>query len=88
MRKTCPRCGSSHVRIVPDNESPFVVNRLNIAVAVMNIFTGIFVFLVYDWWMAIVKKIRGEKHVWKCTVLMANRNGTGECLTCGYIFKA
>lgn len=27
---------------------------------------GAIVFIVYDWWMAIIKKMKGKGHVWKC----------------------
>ena len=49
---------------------------------------GLLFFVLYDWWMAIIKGILGKGHVWQCRKWFAGTKRVYYCHDCGYNFKA
>lgn len=89
----CPKCGSEYVQL--SNESSKHGCLFTILFGVYYIFwvmikwcIGICIFMVYDWWMAIVHKALNKGHVWQSIRWFSNRRKIYYCHSCGYNFRA
>ena len=49
---------------------------------------GLMIFVLYDWWMAIIKACMGKGHVWQSKKWFSGVKRIFYCHDCGYNFKA
>lgn len=48
---------------------------------------GMILFVIYDWWAAILHAIFGKGHKWICRRWFSNRRRTYYCHDCGHNFS-
>lgn len=93
VNKKCPKCGSEKVQL--SNESskhgclylilftiPYVIWMF------LKWMIGLILFVLYDWWMAILKTVTGKGHVWQSKRWFSNRRRIYYCHDCGHNFRA
>ena len=92
LNQRCPKCGSTMVQLSSDRRGMgclwFVLFGIwYVLWVIFKWIIGIYVFLLYDWWMAIIHAAMGKKHIWVCKKLFIARRRTYYCHTCGHNFK-
>lgn len=91
--KRCPRCGSEKVQLSQEKSKhgcwwfilfgwTFVVWRL------IKMLIGLVIFVVFDWWMAIIRAILDKGYVWHSKKWFSNKKRIYYCHDCGYNFTA
>lgn len=93
VNRICPKCGGTRVQL--SNESSKHGCLLVVLFGIFYFFwimikwmIGFFVFLLYDWWMAIVHKSMRKGHVWQSKRWFSNRRRIYYCHDCGHNFRA
>ena len=89
----CPRCGSEYVQLTDEKSKHgcfwfLVFGALYVGWTMCKWVIGLLIFLLYDWWMAIIKACNNKGHVWQCRKWFAFTKRTYYCHDCGYNFKA
>lgn len=89
MNKKCPKCGSSKTKVTQQLKKHGFLWWVFIGVWVwlFKVIFAMTVFMVYDWWMAIIKKIQGKGHIWRSKKMMSNTATIYYCDDCGNNFK-
>ena len=54
---------------------------------VLGYIIGMILFVLYDWWAAILHTICGKGHKWICRSWFSNRRRTFYCNDCGHNFS-
>ena len=93
INRKCPKCGSEKVQLSNERSKHGCLKYILFGLfylcwVMMKWFIGIFVFILYDWWMAIVKKASGKGHVWQSKRWFSGTKKTYFCHDCGHNFVA
>ena len=93
INRKCPRCGSAHVQLSNERSKHgcfwmIMFGIYYFAWMLIKWMIGLMVFVLYDWWMAIIKACMGKGHVWQCRKWFAGTKRVFYCHDCGYNFKA
>lgn len=93
INRKCPKCGSTHVQLSDERSKHGCLWKIlffwyYIILAFFKWTIGCMLFVCYDWWMAIVKKIQGKGHVWQCKKWFSGKKQIYYCHDCGYNFRA
>ena len=93
LNRKCPKCGSHRVQL--SNESSKHGCLFLILFGIYYFFwmlfrymIGFLIFILYDWWMAIIHAIAGKGHVWQSKRWFSNRRRLYYCHDCGHNFRA
>ncbi len=89
----CPNCGSTHVQLSNEESKHgffffLFLGWLYLIWILFKWMIGIIVFLLYDWWVAIIHAAKGKGHVWQCKKLFSGRRRIYYCHDCGKNFRA
>ena len=89
----CPKCGSTNVQLSNERSKHGFLWLVLFGIyylvwLVCRWIIGLLMFFIYDWWMAIIKKIRNKGHVWQCKRWFSNKRRIYYCHNCGYNFRA
>ena len=89
----CPKCGSNHVQLTSERSKHgcfwFILFGIYyLVLVIIKWIIGLLFFVLYDWWMAIIKGILGKGHVWQCRKWFAGTKRVYYCHDCGCNFKA
>ena len=92
MYRQCPQCGSTQVQLSQNRSKHgclwFIFFGIwYIVWRIVKYCIGIAVFLCYDWYVAIIKKVRNKGHVWRCKKWFSGTKRYYYCHTCGYNFR-
>ncbi|MCH4167719.1 MAG: hypothetical protein LKF42_00570 [Streptococcaceae bacterium] len=93
VNKTCPKCGGHRVQMSNERSKHGCLFFLLFSLYYIGwIFVkwGIaaFIFICYDWWMAIIKAIQKKGYIWQSKKWISGVKRTYYCHDCGYNFKA
>ena len=94
INKKCPKCGSEHVQLSNERNNrhgclmTMIFGAWYVAVVFFRWTIGMMIFMCYDWWMCIIKKIQKKGHVWQCRKWFSGNKRIYYCHDCGYNFKA
>ena len=92
LNQKCPRCGSTHVQL-SNVESKhgclwfILFGWLYVMWVFMKWIIGFMIIILFDWWMAIIKKSQGKGYVWKGKRWFSGRKKIYYCHDCSYNFK-
>ena len=89
----CPKCGGTKVQLSNEESKHGCLNTvlfglLYVLWLICKWTIGLMIFVLYDWWMAIVHKSSNRGHVWQCRRWFSNKRRIYFCHDCGYNFKA
>ena len=89
----CPKCGSTKVQLSSESKKHgclwlILFGWYYVIWVMIKWMIGAFIFMIYDWWMAIVKAIAGKGHVWRCRKWFTGTRRIYYCHDCGYNFRA
>lgn len=92
INKRCPRCGGTYVQLSAERSKHGFFYYLVFGCAfiwwrIIKAIIGILILLYYDWYMAIISKVRGKGYVWKCKGWFSGKKRIYYCHTCGYNFR-
>lgn len=92
LNQRCPKCGSDHVQIsdIQKKHGCFwylIFGWWFIIWRIVKMFIGVFVFFCFDWWLAIIAKVRNKGYVWKSRRWFSGRTKTYYCHECHHNFK-
>ena len=90
--KKCPKCGSTKCQLTDRAKHLgglwfFIFGIFWLMYKIFMWAIGFAIFLLFDWWYAIIKKRKKEVYYWRCKKWFIKRN-TYYCTECGYNFKA
>lgn len=94
INRKCPQCGSNYVQLSNEKSKYgffwFLIFGIFYILYIVFIkwLTGIVIFLFYDIWMFIVKKVNNKVYVWQCVKWFSINKRIFYCHNCGYNFKA
>ena len=93
INRHCPRCGSTHVQLSDERSKHgclwFIFFGFFYLFWIMIKWViGFMVFILIDWWMAIIRSVQGRGYVWKCRTFFAGTKQLFYCHDCGYNFRA
>ena len=77
LNQQCPKCGSNRVQL----------SNVESKHGCFWFLIGLMVFMLIDWWLAIIKKSQGKGYVWKSKRWFSGRKKTYYCHDCSYNFK-
>ncbi len=88
----CPKCGSHRVQLSYKERGhgclwTIFFGFYYIAWMFIKYIIGFYVFILYDWWMAIIRKASGKGHIWICNRWFSNSRRIYYCHSCGNNFK-
>lgn len=89
----CPQCGGTHVQLTSERSKHGCFWLILFGVyyvfwIMIKWIVGLLLFLLYDWWMAIVHACCGKGHVWQCKKWFSGVKRVYYCHDCGNNFKA
>ncbi len=89
----CPRCGSTRVQLTDQKSKHgcvwFVLFGIfYICWIMIKWIIGIMIFILWDWWMAIIKASMHKGYVWHSKQWFITQKRMFYCHDCGYNFKA
>lgn len=89
----CPKCGSTKVQLSNEMNKHGCLWTILFGIyyffwLIFRWIIGLFVLICYDWWMAIIHKIRHKGHVWQFKRWFSNRRRVYYCHDCGHNFRA
>lgn len=89
----CPKCGGTHVQLSNERSKngclwTLIFGVYYLALVLVKWCIGVAVFVCYDWWMYIVKKIQQKGHVWQSLKWFSGKKKIYYCHDCGYNFRA
>lgn len=93
LDKKCPKCGSTKVQLSNEESKNgclwFVLfGWVFLAWVFIKWCIGFIIFLLYDWWMAIIHSVQKKGHVWQCKKWFSGRRKIYFCHDCGHNFRA
>ena len=89
----CPKCGSTKVQLSNELNKHgclylILFGWFYFFILIPKWVIGFILFLLFDWWMAIIHKIAGKGHVWQSKKWFSNRKKIYYCHDCGHNFRA
>ena len=89
----CPKCGGTRVQLSNERSKHgcfwFLVFGLYfIFWTMIKWMIGLLVFMVYDWWVAIIHACMGKGHIWQSKKLFSGKKRIYYCHDCGHNFRA
>lgn len=93
LNRRCPRCGSRRVMLTNEENKHGCLWTIFFGIyyicwVFFKWILGILVFIMYDWWMAIIKALMGRGHVWVSGKLFSGKRRFYYCLDCSNNFSA
>ena len=93
INRKCPKCGSTKVQLSNERSKhgclfTILFGVWYLALVVIKWIIGLILFILYDWWTAIICAIAGKGHVWQCRKWFAGNKRIFYCHECGHNFKA
>lgn len=93
INKKCPKCGSEKVQLTNENKKHGVLWFIlfSIPYACWWLFKAtcaLCVLILWDWWMAIIKKKQGKGYTWISKRMISNKSQTFYCHECNHNFRA
>lgn len=93
LNKKCPKCGGEKVQLSNEESKHgcfwfLMFGWLFLAWMMVKWVIGFMIFLLYDWWMAIVHTAAKKGHVWQCNKWFSGRRKIYFCHDCGHNFRA
>jgi hypothetical protein len=93
INRKCPKCGGSRVQLSNERSKhgclwTLLLGWIYICWMLIKWTIGLCVFMVWDWWMAIVHACMKKGHVWQCMKWFSGKKRIFYCHDCGYNFKA
>ena len=88
----CPKCGSTQVQLSSERSRHGCLWTVLFGVyyifwVMIRWMIGFMVFVMWDWWMAIIKSIMRKGHVWQCRKWFSGTRKVYYCHNCGYNFR-
>ena len=92
LNKKCPKCGSEKVQLsdVSKGHGCFwmiIFGWIYIMWLMFKWMIGLMVLIIYDWWVAIIKRVQKKGHVWQCKKWFSGKRKIYYCHECGHNFK-
>lgn len=88
----CPKCGSTKVQL--SNEASkngcfwfLMFGWLYLILIPIKWCIGLTVFVLFDWWMAIIKKNQGKGYIYKCKGWFSGKKRVYYCHDCSHNFR-
>ncbi len=93
INKNCPKCGSNYVQLSNERSKHgclwiVLLGWVYILWLILKWIIGLCVFILWDWWMAIIHHMGGKGHIWQCRKWFSGNKRIYYCHNCGYNFKA
>ena len=93
INRKCPKCGSHRVQLSNESSKHGCLYLILFGIyyffwLLFRYMIGFMIFILYDWWMAILHGITGKGHVWQSKRWFSNRRRLYYCHDCGYNFRA
>ena len=88
----CPKCGGTKCQLTNQGKHHGVFYFILFGIwwllyAMFKWMIGLMILVYFDWWYAIIKKVKKEAYYWHCKKWFMKRS-TDYCPDCGYNFKA
>ena len=93
INKKCPKCNSNKVQLSTERSKKGCLWTILFGfyyifyVIFVKWMIGLMIFIMYDIWAAIIRKIIGKKHIWQSKKWFSGKVRTFYCHDCGYNFK-
>lgn len=89
----CPRCGSYHVQLSNEESKhgclwTVLFGIYYVVWVLIKWIIGLMVFILYDWWAAIMHACMHKGHVWQCGKWFSGKRRIYYCHDCGHNFRA
>ena len=93
INRKCSRCGSTHVQLSDERSKHgclwlILFGFFYLAWIIIKWIIGLMVFLLIDWWMAILRDLQGKGYQWKCRGFFSGTKQIYYCHDCGFNFRA
>lgn len=93
INRKCPKCGGEHVQLSNERSKhgclfTILFGFWYLGLVLIKWCIGLMVLCLYDWWMAILKKLQNKGHVWQCRKWLSGNKRIYYCHDCGHNFKA
>lgn len=92
LNSRCPKCGSKYTELVQEKYREYPVWLVPFRVSfvawvITRWLIGVFVFALYDWWVALIRVLMGKGHIWMSKKLFTIHKRTFYCHNCGQNFR-
>ena len=92
INKKCPRCGSDRVQLSLERSKHgcfwfILLGWVYLLILLFRWVIGLLLFVLWDWWMAIIHRISGKGHIWQCRKWFAGTRRVYYCHDCGCNFR-
>ena len=90
----CPRCGSERCQLSNEEAKRdgclyfLFFGVWYIFFLIIKLLIGLIVFLLVDWWVAIIRAHQGKGYVWLSKRILSGRRKIYFCHDCGFNFRA
>lgn len=88
----CPRCGSTQVQLSNETSKHgclwfLLFGWMYVIYVICRWVIGFYVFIFYDWWMALIKRASDKGHVWQSKRFFSTKSRLFYCHACGHNFR-
>ncbi len=88
----CPKCGGTNVQLVEEKEGHGCLWLILFGVfyvmwIALKWTIGLFILLLFDWWIAIIMRIFGKGYVWMSRYWFTTTRRRYYCHDCGHNFR-
>ena len=91
LNAKCPKCGSEKTQLTKVKKHGclylILFGWIYILWRLFKAIIGIVMFFLYDWWVAIIQKIRGRGHIWVIRKCFSGKKRYYYCHDCGNNFR-
>lgn len=92
LNRKCPRCGSTKVQLSSERSKHgffwlILFGFFYLTWVMIKIFIAFMVFIMFDWWMAAIKKSQGKGYSYYSKRIITNKPKIYYCHNCGNNFR-
>lgn len=93
INRKCPKCGSDKVQLSNERSKHgcfwlIFFGWFYLIWVMIKWIIGLMILFLFDWWMAIIQKVRKKGYVWQSKKWFSGRKQIYYCHDCGYNFRA
>ncbi len=93
MNKKCPRCGSDKVQLSSERSKNgclwfLLFGVLYIGYVIIRWIIGTIIFILYDWWMSLVRRGQGLGYIWQSKKWFSLNKRVFYCHNCSNNFRS
>lgn len=93
INRKCPKCGSDKVQLSSERSKHGCLFLILFGVyylcwLILRWCIGLTILCLYDWWMSILQKNKGQGYVWQSLKWFSNTKKIYYCHNCGNNFRA